>query len=176
VGARDARGSLKPVTQLISAVDRPRGDCVRACIATILERNIEDVPHVVELEAVLGYYWLDLMNGWLRTERYPFQLVQRQFQATRENPIQLYYLRAPLYAASHKQQWSKWGFEFPGYYMMSVRSKAFKGAHHAVVARDDRIVWDPSPHFGEPAYDRKPYYFEGWITFFIATHLQERRS
>jgi hypothetical protein len=154
---------MKRVAQLIMAGkdQSPRGDCFKACIASVLERPLEEVPHFVDLESELGYYHVDLANAWLRKQGYPFELLYHNYNHGWDQPIQ-YYVR-------RKSQWRKHGFERPGYWLMSVKSKNFKGSDHVVVARGDAIVWDPSPNFGKPEYDRRPYVFDGWAyTFHVA--------
>jgi len=161
---------VKRIRQAIMASkdDRPRGDCFAACLASVLERPLEEVPHFVELEEQVGYYFVDLANGWLRKQGYPFQILYHNWRVG-EDPIRYYVLR--------KRQWEKVGIHLPGYWLMGVESKNFPGSHHVVVAREDRIVWDPSPRFGDPTYDRRPYLFDGWaFTFVVANpHLVARQ-
>jgi hypothetical protein len=148
------------VQQIVNANTRPRGDCFKACVASVLERPLAEVPHFVDLQEDVGYYWLDLTNGWLRNQGYPFTLVYRRW--ANEKQPSLWYVKRK------GRQWTRWGLAIPGFWIMTVESKNFKDAHHNIVARDDRIVWDPSPRFGQPAYDNRPYRFNGWaLTFHV---------
>ncbi len=50
------------------------GDCFRACLATVLEMPLADVPHFAELFPAPKDFWLQV-DGWLRTrgyERFPW--------------------------------------------------------------------------------------------------------
>jgi hypothetical protein len=42
--------------------DAPSGNCLQACIASILEMDIDEVPHFVERKSA---DWFDVMNQWL---------------------------------------------------------------------------------------------------------------
>lgn len=137
---------------------RPRGDCFRACLASVLERELDEVPHFVELEEQVGYYFVDLTNNWLRKQGYPFQVLYRNVRDGQQ-PIRYYVKR--------RRQWRESGYGHGlGYWLMGVLSKNFKGSHHVVVAHEDAVVWDPSPNFGKPEYDRRPYVFDGWAYTF----------
>ena len=164
---------MKPVVQAIMASkdSRPRGDCWRACLASVLERDLDEVPHFIDLEEELGYYYLDLTNSWLRRQRYPFVVRMNVAQVAR-NGRSLWYVRR------RGRQWVNSGLTVPGYWIMGVLSKNFKGSHHVVVGREDRIVWDPSPRFGEDQYDRRPYVFNGYyFTFHVENpHLIARAA
>ena len=50
---------MKPVDQTILTF--PGGNCFSACVASILEMNLDDVPYFMEPEDWLGYF-----NKWLR--------------------------------------------------------------------------------------------------------------
>ena len=52
---------MKPTPQTILASPGVRGDCFRACIASILELPIEDVPHFVAIE----HDWWGETQRWL---------------------------------------------------------------------------------------------------------------
>lgn len=126
-----------------------------------MELPLEEVPHFVELEEQVGYYYLDLTNGWLRKQGYPFEVLMRHMPQAANHK---------WYVKRKGDQWVKHGVTIPGYWIMGVESKLFPGSHHVVVARGDRIVWDVSPHFGEPAYDNKPYVFDGFLYTFHVTN------
>jgi hypothetical protein len=52
---------LKPIPQSIFVSTGVRGDCFRACVASILELPIEDVPHFVAIEKD----WWGEVQRWL---------------------------------------------------------------------------------------------------------------
>jgi hypothetical protein len=49
---------MKPVLQV--NLGPPDGDCHRACIASILEQPLEDIPNFIEDDR-----WWDRLNAWL---------------------------------------------------------------------------------------------------------------
>jgi hypothetical protein len=51
---------VKPVKQTIFAGPGVRGDCFRACVASVLELAIEDVPHFVAMND-----WWGELQKWL---------------------------------------------------------------------------------------------------------------
>lgn len=68
VGGADTGQRMKPVEQTIPTA--PRGDCFRACIASILELPIEWCPNPHDPEE----HWWDAWNTWLRDRG--FELVE----------------------------------------------------------------------------------------------------
>lgn len=115
-----------PVDQTIFAGDPEgrKGDCFRACLASILELKSEEVPHFFEL---YGYGFSKQVKEWLK-ERYGISLV-RVFIA--------------------KDRITVWGAE--GYFIASgrsPRSTTEKPLEHAVVmlAEDNRISVAHDPH------------------------------
>lgn len=124
---------------------RPIGDCLRACVASIFELPIEDVPHFAAAPS-----WFGAMHEWLR----PMGLVveTKEYGGKSLDAPELYY---------------------SGWWIASVESENFEGCTHAVVMRglynskpDDArwcdVAHDPSPH---PR--RTPYRFRG-ARYFVA--------
>lgn len=167
---------MKPVTQLISNDGRDGklpGDCVRACYASILERDIETVPHFVagEVKSDDGkpMDWHSGVNVWLKREGYLFQIQHRS-----------YFKHTDIIRAIRKERdhagiddrdgrdclWmydpSEEAHYHPGYWIASVISENFKGGTHAIVMSGAGVVHDPSPH---PR--RTPYMFVGETTFIV---------
>ena len=60
---------MKPVVQTTFGDGHneglPCGNCVAACIASILELDIEDVPNFVMMDHTGGGFWNLLLNEWL---------------------------------------------------------------------------------------------------------------
>jgi hypothetical protein len=123
---------------------RPMGDCERACIASIFELPLGEVPHF----AAERNWFLALLR-WLR----PFGLVaDLQVYAPSPRPIG----RGALWPS--------------GWWNATVNSQVFPGLTHAVVMRGTHtpdgsdamheVAWDPSPH---PR--TVPYLFSGSLAF-----------
>jgi hypothetical protein len=114
-----------------SGIDgEPMGDCLRACVASIFELPIDQVPHFAEAES-----WFSAMCDWLR----PMGLVveiQSYGGESRDLPKRYH----------------------SGWWIASVESENIPGCTHAVVMRgmyndyagDDgkwyEVAHDPSPH------------------------------
>ena len=61
---------MKPVYQMAfgngdGSEGLPCGNCIAACIASIFELPIEDIPHFVMIDATGGGCWNDQLNEWL---------------------------------------------------------------------------------------------------------------
>lgn len=119
------------------------GDCVKCSVASILERDYDDVPHFAELECAPPYRRFDYyLNGWLESEGYPFRYGEWYFTS------------------------AGFGVHFPGWCLGLVKSKTLQAANHMVVMFNDEVAWDPSVNYGKPEYDAKPYEFIGIGYFF----------
>lgn len=123
---------------------RPMGDCLRACVASIFELPIADVPHFAEASS-----WFSAMCDWLR----PMGLVVE----TKEYGGQS--LDSP------KQYHSGW-------WIASVESENFEGCTHAVVMRGmynegGGDKWYEVAHDPSPLPRRTPYKFRG-ARYFVA--------
>lgn len=126
---------------------RPNGDCLRACVASIFELPIEEVPHFVDINPPSG--WLTALQEWLRP--FGLALMDRQYKKPCDVP----------------EFWPS------GWWIASVESENFPGLRHAIVmfGIDDappgedwyrQIGHDPSPR---PR--RTPYVFRG-ASWFVA--------
>ena len=94
------------------------GDCLRACVASIFELPLEDVPHFVADPRT----WLPALADWLS----PMGLgidYEEYGGAWEKAPRRLH----------------------EGHWIAGVSSQRFPGGRHAVVMDFDRIAWDPSP-------------------------------
>jgi hypothetical protein len=148
---------MKPVMQ--SIVDPVNGDCLRACIASIFELPLEEVPHFV----ALGTGWHAALQNWLR----PMGLVMQSY---------------PYRGAVDVPAW--WP---SGWWIASVESEVYPGGSHAVVMRgtetiDDVEDWmavahDPSPHPRRTPYKfREAKFFVALDPALIAAHAQTVRA
>ena len=128
-----------------SGIDgEPMGDCLRACVASVFELPIEEVPHFAEAPS-----WIAALRGWLK----PMGLVVENEGYNGQS------LDSP------RRYYSGW-------WIASVESENIEGATHAVVMRgmgneyegDDgrwyEVAHDPSPHPRRTPYKfRAAYYF-----------------
>jgi hypothetical protein len=93
------------------------GNCFQACLASIFELPIEDIP---DWNLNGGTGWGDIYANWL-AER-GLCMIEVEAAGVRDYNICL----------------------FPGHYIVGARSPRFKGLH-AVVGSHGDIVWDPHP-------------------------------
>jgi hypothetical protein len=103
------------------------GDCMRACIASLLDLSREEVPNFAQLDAEgKGNYWL-LLAEFCRDHGCAFVTLQGCFV------------------------WS----EDVIYHVLSGPSPRAKGGHHAVIGRNGQFFFDPHPSrsglAGEPS-------------------------
>lgn len=148
------------------------GDCVKCCIASILELPYDDVPHFVarEVKDASGksLEWLSGVNHWLRERGYPLWLKAWRHHKT---AAEVFELREQMglqpgepmpatlmYRASKHAEWCD------GYWIATVISENFEDSTHAIVMHNDQVAFDPSTH---PR--RTPYEFIGGEVF-VATN------
>lgn len=104
-----------PVEQTILTI--PDGNCLEACIASILEIPLETIPHF------RGCSWVNQYNEWIAQ----FGLSIRNISLGGEpddtqRPVQM-----------------------PGFTILSTESLRHEGKLHAVVCYDGVVVYDPHP-------------------------------
>lgn len=112
---------MKPVEQRV--VDASNGDCVAACIASILELSLDDVPN---LHGGKGFEWS--WNEWLR----PFGLQIKRLDAYHQYMIVGYAIAVG------------WSPRFPG----TTHAVVWHGEDQWTEKgkrNTGRIIWDPSP-------------------------------
>lgn len=106
-----------PVYQ--SIVDRGRGDCMRAVMASMFHLELEAVPHFILYE---GHKWLDVFSHWLNALGYEY--------------IGCGY-------AEHVKETES----VNDCYYVAVPSKLYEGIWHAVLINEDGLViHDPNPN------------------------------
>lgn len=156
-----------PVGQRISAAgagDTP-GDCVKCCVASVLELAYEDVPHFVAREVRIPQLgsepyaadWFTGLNYWLRSSGWSLRAEMRKYL---KHPLIKITDEFDLYDPHDHPRHVVPGM---GYWIASVLSENFERSTHAVVMLAGDVVHDPSPH---PR--RTPYQFVGEI-YFVAT-------
>lgn len=147
------------------------GDCVKCCVASILELRYEDVPHFVAREVKdangKALWWLDGVNYWLRERGYPLWLRQ---STNTKTAAEVFALRAERgiqpgesMPATLMYRTSEYPDHNEGYWIASVISENFEDATHAIVMLGDQVAFDPSM---KPR--RTPYAFIGGSVF-VAT-------
>lgn len=110
---------MKPVKQLIyNQGTNGVGDCLRACVASIMELPIETVPNFVEYEKGNAEY-LEVLINFLK----PYSL----------KPLTLWFADW-----NDEKNWIP-----PGYHMIYGYSE--RGIKHAVVGYQGKVVFDPHP-------------------------------
>lgn len=115
---------MKIVDQTI--IDAKRGDCLRANIASLLELEIEQVPHFILFNNDIWndvYYYFMLALGW-KQQGYSKCSPSRRIKVVLEEIGSI-----------------------NGFFDACVKSKTFKGQLHSVIINIDGIVvHDPNPN------------------------------
>lgn len=158
-----------PVLQRISAFGGASipGDCVKCCVASVLELSYEDVPHFVAGEWLIApratngmaagpperVDWLTALNDWLRETGWALRAMQTM------------YYKHPLPPGAAPLDWyeprsAPRGTAPRGTWIAVVISENYEQSTHAVVMHDDAVAHDPSMR---PR--RTPYQFVGEIVF-----------
>lgn len=104
---------MKPVMQTVTGA---RGNCFSACLASVFECPLEDVPNFFDAADAAGTTWWEAVEAWLRPRGFAIITVQ---------------LASDQYAAL--QGWSiVWG-------------KSERGFEHSTVWHGGKMVHDPHP-------------------------------
>lgn len=103
------------------------GDCYRTCLACLLDKDVEDVPHLNEIVPVeefnaLYTKYLDERGLQTITVGYSGSLADVLLTVNNFNP--------------------------GAYYLLTGHSKAGDW-NHVVVGHNDQIIWDPSQSYGD---------------------------
>lgn len=147
------------------------GDCVKCCVASILELAYEDVPHFVAREVTdasgKSLEWLTGVNHWLRERGYPLWLKTWRHHRT---AAEVFALREQMglqpgesMPATMMYRASAHAERQEGYWMATVISENFEDSTHAIVMLGDQVAFDPST-----TTRRTPYEFIGGNVF-VAT-------
>lgn len=142
------------------------GDCLRACVASIFELTLDEVPHFVEImyqrqarhdtEKEWGQSSWGMLNSWA----WSFGVGVNEF----------------IYQFQGRRMWTAEPLHYhPGYWIASVDSRdpstAQMGSNfaHAVVMNGPEVKHDPNP---DSRAVNEPYRFRGEIWFELA-HPEE---
>lgn len=156
------------------------GDCVKCCIASILDLPYEDVPHFVAGEVVNpnlcedgtphpdGPFKMDWYSGlryWMKQRGYTVIPVHRSY--FKDVDCQIAWRKEADATGRYKFGQTLWMYDardqapwHEGYWIASVISENFVGSTHAIVMQGSQVVFDPST---KPR--RTPYQYVGEMTF-----------
>lgn len=140
---------------------RPMGDCVAACVASIFELSLDEVPHFVEImyqrqarhdvEKEWEQSWWGLLNRWA----WDFGIGVNRLTYSQNN--ERISSKVPLHY-------------HPGYWIGSVESRdpalaEMANTFHAIVMQGYDVVHDPNP---DSRVKKIPYRFCGETWFELA--------
>jgi hypothetical protein len=119
---------MKPVDMVEFREKDPNvfGDCFRCCLASVLELEHNDVPHVMQISKTTGRSWVYVVNEWLQPKHLWYcELLPDRFPSN--------------YMTSNGNYWIGSGF-----------SPRFPKEKHSVVLQNSdlwtfNIVHDPHP-------------------------------
>jgi len=115
---------MKKVYQTI--VEKGKGNCQQAVIASLFELDLEEVPHFIEYQEA----WYDKMEEFVKSKGYPNL---RCFQVVNSMDLNFKVLE------------QDGGIN--GYWSAAVKSQTFENTLHAVVIdKNMNVVHDPNPN------------------------------
>lgn len=133
-----------PVDQrYVQNADLPVGDCLAACVASIFELPLGDVPHFMKIAARRETPWQKILIGWSHELGFVVNTISYR---PRKRPY-----RKPVH-------WH------PRYWIAAVRSSYSDDGVHAIVMKADQVAHDPNPRSRE-RHEQTGYRFLGEIWF-----------
>ena len=115
-----------PIDQTI--VSRGDGDCTRACVASILDLTIEQVPHFLRFKDT----WFNHLTSFFWTMGYRSEGTAHLYKEGKSKPHCHSLYKTP---------------SIKGYFIASVPSKTFENIGHSVIINKKGIVvHDPNPN------------------------------
>ena len=127
---------MKPVQQ--TKTGPLRGDCLAACVASIFEVSIKDVPHLDEDS------WHQNLREWLNARSFSFVYIESDAQS----------LAAPDGLSIACQS-----------FYVSTGEYAGEKRTHCVVSHNGTTIWDPWP--GSGTFSQKSPETVSWIVFTV---------
>jgi hypothetical protein len=106
-----------PINQTIFSGEEKRGNCLQACIASLFELKLEEVPHFLEYED-----WDKALEDFIDTQGYFFEG------------------RAPFKEINNLQFIDE---KLGGYIILGGEGP--RGFGHAVIYKDGKLIHDPHP-------------------------------
>ena len=128
---------MREVTQ--TRVGVPQGNCTEACIASILECPIEDVPDLYDAETGKGHSperW-NLLCAWLKERGYLWLWGEIRLRKGAHFPV-----LEELHASWSRED-PTFKLDWRGYHFLAGPNP--DGAPHCIVAKYGCPVWDPNP-------------------------------
>lgn len=124
-----------PVTQTKVSVNNSKGEkviygnCFAACVASLLELPITEVPNIETLFD-MDMYHQEVLDKWLNHKGYEMSVDDRLrcFHPNLPN-----YIDSPTYREEFRDK----------YYLVSGKSP--RGVMHMTIYKNGRMVWDPHP-------------------------------
>lgn len=118
---------MKPVMQrqFVNLATGQQGDCLRAVVASLLELDLDNVPHFVQEDVDGGPNWWQHLTMWLDQRGYKIYFLDPEIPHLAPRPGEHYYAVGP----------SPRGVIADGVYT----------TWHAVVYRDEQLAHDPHP-------------------------------
>ena len=115
-----------PINQTI--LSKEDGDCTRACVASLLELSIEQVPHFIRFKDA----WFKHMAAFFWTMGYKFEGTAYLYKEGKSKPHCHSLYKTP---------------SIKGYFIATVPSKTFDYTSHCVIINKKGIVvHDPNPN------------------------------
>jgi hypothetical protein len=129
---------MKPVDQRI--IDPGHGDCMRACLASLLELPYEEVPHLREIQNKGEQSWFEVMFGFLRKHGYDFA---GTFSKSFKNSSGEWEGR-PIEAYDWEDLRSR-SSGVMGFYMAGGPSPRLNCSHAIIIDARGNLIHDPHP-------------------------------
>lgn len=136
---------MKPVYQTITETipdERQYGDCFRACIASLLELSIDEVPHFCDPETFntpRTRHWYDFCVEWLGLRGYFPLALEAKHETTKQ---------IVGFLSAHGDV----------HHIITGGSPQYEGLLHSVIGKNGSIVHDPHPR-NQGVIDHQEYMF-----------------
>jgi hypothetical protein len=144
-----------------SRVDVNNGDCMQAVIASLLHKNLEEVPKFIEQ----GDKWFSVFYSYLKDNGYEYNGTRHniKFNMLSDNPTHdcfkdvKYHKPSIMYRSCLKND-----VGIGGYFFASVLSPTYteynnyKHTHAVVIDKNFKIVHDPNPRYNTPEFKGYP--------------------
>lgn len=118
---------MKPVMQTL--FNTTNGNCFQACVASIMELPLTNVPNFMDFNDDKGHWWREF-GAWLR----------------RRN---MFHYSVEL-AEPNRGEWADWLEDKQLIYLGSIKSG---GVHHALVLKGTNVIHDPWPNNAKFTFD-----------------------
>lgn len=121
-----------PVDQEI--VDPGKGDCLRACYASLLELPLDAVPNFIRH----NHNWFNVLAQFLLALKWKLDYISGHYYQDETR----YYAKCPK---KYKRPSTRYSLN--GFFKATVKSRTFTNVHHAVIIdKTGLVVHDPNPN------------------------------